>query len=431
VKVTREKVENSQAFLTVEMEPGEMAEPLEAAYKRIAQKANIPGFRKGKAPRMVLERHMGKERVLEEAIEHLVPQAYEQALKEQEIKPFAQPSIEVTQADPLIFKAIVPLTPTTTLGDYRSIRVEPEAVEKTEDKIDQVLEEIRHQHATWEPVERPVDFGDLVVINIGSQIEEKPFLNKLGLQYQVLKDSIAPAPGFAGEEKEFKLTFPADYPRKEIGGKEASFKVKVEEIKEEKLPPLDDELAPKVSTDFKTLEKLREEVGKSLKERAEERARMEYEEKVVNSVIDQAQVEFPPVLVDMEINHIINDQARQLQMSGRSLEEYLNSVKKTPEELREELRPTANRNVIGTLVLGEVASQEKIEAAEAEIDKEIDGMTKGAAEDKKEELRKLLDTPQTRESIKRSLVTRKTIERLSTIAKGAETGQPEEKEEKK
>jgi trigger factor len=172
-------------------------------------------------------------------------------------------------------------------------------------------------------------------------------------------------------------------------------------------------------------------VGKSLKERAEERARMEYEEKVVNSVIDQAQVEFPPVLVDMEINHIINDQARQLQMSGRSLEEYLNSVKKTPEELREELRPTANRNVIGTLVLGEVASQEKIEAAEAEIDKEIDGMTKGAAEDKKEELRKLLDTPQTRESIKRSLVTRKTIERLSTIAKGAETGQPEEKEEKK
>jgi len=439
VKVTREKIENSQAFLTVEIEPAEMEEPLEDSYRRMAKKANIPGFRKGKAPRTVLERYIGRESILEEALKHLVPQAYEKAIKEQEIEPFAQPDIEITQADPVVFTAVVPLPPTIELGDYHNVQLAPDPVEVTEDNTKSVLEELRHQHATWEPVKRPLNFSDLAVIDISSEVDEKPFIKKLGVQYQVLRDSVSPVPGFAEqiagmqkeEEKEFKLNLPDDYPQSEFAGREASFKVKLSEIKEEKLPELNDELASQVSPDFKTVDSLREEVSSSLKQRAEERARVDFEERVINTAVDQAQVDYPPVLVEMEINRLLNDSARQFQMSGRSLDEYLKTVNKTEEELREELRPVATRNVASSLVIGKVAEEEKIEAADAEVDAEIERMTTGAADDKKEELRKLMDTPQARESIKRSLITRKTIGRLVEIAKSTEKTQTEVKEAKK
>lgn len=438
MKVTNERTENRQAFLTIEMEPAEMEESLEASYRRLAQKANIPGFRKGKAPRMVLERYLGKENVLEDAIKQLVPQAYEKAIKEQEIEPFAQPDIEITQTDPVIFKTIVPLSPTIELGDYHSIRLTPDPVEITEDNVSAVMEELRHQHATWEPVDRPSDSGDLVVLDIDSEVEEKPLIKKLGVQYQVLRDSVSPAPGFAEqiigmqkeEKKEFKLTFPEDYPQSELAGKEATFKVKVSEVKEEKLPELNDELARQVSPDFQTVDTLREEVSQKMKHSAAERARVDFEDQVINAVIDQSQVEFPPVLVEMEINRLLNEQARQLQMSGRALEDYLKSVNKTEDELREELRPVATKNVNGSLVLGKVAEAEKIEVSDSEVDAEIDGMTRGAADDKKDELRKLMNTPQTRDSIKRSLITRKTIERLVEIAKSSDITQTDVKEAK-
>ncbi len=144
LKITKEKVENSQAYLTVEIEPAEMETSMEDSYRRLAQKTSIPGFRKGKAPRAVLENYIGRESVLEEALKLVVPQAYEQALKEQEIEPFAQPEVEITQTDPVIFKAVVPLVPTVELGDYQSIRLKPEKVEVTQDNINEVIEELRH-----------------------------------------------------------------------------------------------------------------------------------------------------------------------------------------------------------------------------------------------------------------------------------------------
>lgn len=439
MKVTKDKIENSQAFLTVEMEPAEMEAAKAAAFRHLAQKASVPGFRKGKAPRPVLERYLKKESILEETLEHLVPQAYEQAIKEQEIEPFAHPDIEVTQTDPVVFKATVPLTPAVELGDYHAVQMAPDPVEVTVENTGAVLEELRHQHAVWEPVERPADYGDMVILNIDSEIEEKPFIKKLGVQYQLLRDAIAPAPGFAeqltggnkGDEKEFKLKFPDDYLRKDIAGKEAYFKVKIEEIKKEKLPELDDELAKQVSPDFKTLDALRDEVTKNLRQRGEERARMDFEERVVNAVVEPSQVSYPPVLVEMEIDRLLNERARQLQMSGVDMDAYLKSLNKTEAALRDELRPAAAKNVTASLVLGKVAENEKIEAGEAEINAEIDGMTRNVAEDRKGELRKLVDNPQTRESIKRSLIMRKTLERLVEIAKGPELAKTEAKEDKK
>jgi trigger factor len=425
LKVTKEKVENCQAFLTIEMEPAEMEDGMHHAYQHLVQRANIPGFRKGKAPRAIVERELGKGRLLEEAIDHIVPQAYEQACKEQEIEPYAQPSLEITKAEPLTFKAVVPLKPNFTLGDYKSIRMSPEPVDIKEENINAVLEELRHQHATWEPVDRALDYNDMAVIDINSNSEEKPLVNKIGSQYLVAQDSLSPAPGFAaqivgmkkGENKEFDLTFPADYPSSQFAGKQAHFKVTLHEVKEEKLPELNDEFVPQVSAELKTLADLREEVIKSLKLRGEERARMDFEEKVINTVVEQSKIEYPPILIDLEINRIINDQARQLQVTGQNMENYLRSINKTPEQLQEDFRPIAIRNVNASLVLSKISQEEKIEVTEDEIKNSISNMVRGIGEDKKEDMVKLLDTPQNRQSFTQSIKTRKTIERLTDIAK--------------
>ncbi|MFQ6121939.1 MAG: trigger factor [Dehalococcoidales bacterium] len=424
MKVTREKTENSQAFLTIEMEPAEVEESLAKSYRHLAKRANIPGFRKGKVPRVILERYLGRESVLEDALNHLLPHAYEEAIKEQKIEAIAQPHIEITQTDPVIFKVTVPLAPTVKLDDYHHIQATPETTEITEDDVAKVIEQLRHQQATWEPVERSVEFGDLVVLDINSNIEGKPFINQEGVQYQVVRDLPFPAPGFAeqlsgmrkGEGKEFKLQFPSDYPRGELAGKEPSFKVKVVEIKQEILPELNDDFARQVNPDFKTLASLREQVATNLRLGAEEKARVEFEERVIEAVVSRARVEFPPILIEMEIDRLINEQSSRLSTEGKDLEDYLKSINKTGEQLREELHPLATKRVTRSLVLGKVAEEEKVEVTDSEIDAEVENILKSATKNK-EKLQEFLSSPRSRGSIKQFLTTRKTIQRLVEIAK--------------
>ena len=426
MKVTNEKTENSQVFLTIEMEPAEVEESLEASYHRLVKKTNIPGFRKGKAPRAILERYIGKESLFDEALNNLAPQVYEKAIKEQKIEPIAQPHIEIAQTDPVIFKVTVPLPPTIKLGDYHHLQVVPEAARLTEDDVNAAIEQLRHQHAVWEPVERPVDSNDLVVLDIESNVEGKPFMNQKGTQYRVIPNYPFPAPGFAeqlsgmrqDEDKEFKLQFPLDFPRGELGGKEAWFKVRVTEIKQERLPELNDEFATEINPDFKTLDSLREQVSTSLRLKAEERAKIDFEERIIEAIVDLTKVEFPPILTEMEIDRLLSEQLRYLQGEGRSLEEYLSSRNKTEEELREELRPSATKRVTRSLVLGKIAEEEKIEVSDTEIEADIEDIVRSATENK-DELNKFLNTPQSRESIKRSLIMRKTMQRLVEIARGS------------
>ncbi len=431
MKVTKEKVENSQAFLTIEMEAADMEAGMQHAYQHLVQKAEIPGFRKGKAPRPIVERTLGKGRMLEEAIDHMVPEAYQKAVKEQNIEPYAQPEVEITQAEPLIFKAVVPLIPTVILGDYQSIRMSPEPFDIKDENINAVMEELRHQHATWEPVDRAVEYNDLAVIDINAESEEKPVAKKVGSQYQVLKDSITPAPGFAdqiigmkkGESKEFDLIFPEDYPSTQFAGKTAHFKVRLHEVKVEKLAEINDEFAKQISAEIKTVQALREEVTKGLKLRGEERARQDLEEKVINAAVEQSKIEYPPVIIDLEINRIINDQARQLQYSGMGMDEYLRSINKSPEQLQEELRPIAIKNIMASLVLSKIAETEKIDVTEEDINNGINNMARGIQADKQAEMQQLLNTPQTRQSLSQTLRTRKVIERLTSIAKNETAGE--------
>jgi len=424
VKVSKDKIESSQAFLTVEMEPAEVEDSLEEAYRRLVKKTNVPGFRKGKAPRVMLERHIGRENLFEDALNTLIPRAYEDALKEQEIEAFARPDIEITQTEPLVFKATVPLPPTVKLGDYASLRLKPEPAASTKGEVDSVIDRLRHQQASWEPVEREVGFGDLAVFDVESTVGGKTFINQKGAQYQVLKDYPAPLPGFAeqlvgmkrDDAKEFSLQIPTDYPDKELAGKEAHFKVAVSEVKQEQLPELDDEFARGIDPKFEALSSLRQQVADNLKLRAEEKARLDFEEQVIEAVVGLAEVEFPPFLVDMETSRLLDQRLRHWRESGQGLEEYLASINKTEEELREELRPPATQRVMRSLVLDKVAQEEKIEASDAEIDSEIEDMADGVAENKREEFKKLMNTPQSRQSIKHFLVRRKTVQRLVEIA---------------
>ena len=438
MKVTNEKTEDSQVFLTIEMEPAEMEESLENSYRRLVKKVNVPGFRKGKAPRAILERHVGQESLLQDALDDLVPQAYEKAVKEQEIEPFAQPQIEVSQTDPLVFKAVVSLKPVIKLGDYHSVRDKPEPVKVTKNDTKAVIEQLRHQHATWEPVERAVDFGDLVALNVESNLEGEPFINQKGAQYQVIRDSSSPAPGFAeqlvgmnkDQEKEFKLRFPSDYSGSELADKEVSFKTSVTEIKQENLPELTDELAGQVDPEFKTVATLRERISKDLKRTREERSQRDFEDRIIEAVVDLSEVEFPPILVEAEIHRLLDQQARSLQMQGGNLEQYLSSINKTEEQLHEELHPVATKRIAQSLILGKIAEQEKIEVSAAEIDTEIEETTKSSTQNK-DELEKLLNTPQARESIEQTLLTRKTVQRLVEITRGPKKTKKIQKEEKK
>jgi trigger factor len=427
VKVTNEKIEDSQVFLSIEMEPAEVEESLEESYHRLVKKTDVPGFRRGKAPRAILERYLSKESLFEDALSNLLPKACEKAIKEQKLETIAQPHIEVAQTDPVVFKAVVSLRPTVKLGDYHHIQVTAEPVEVSENDVSAIIERLRHQHAAWEPVERPVGFNDLAVLDIKSNIEDKPFINQEGAQYQVVQNYSFPVPGFAeqllgmgrDEEKEFQLQFPLDYPKGELAGKEASFKVRVVEIKQERLPELNDEFAKEIDPNFETLDSLREQVLADLRLRADEKARIDFEEQVMEAVVDITQVEFPPILVEMEVDRLLNQRLQRWQTGGSNLEEYLRTINKTEEEIREELRPLATKRTIWSLVLGEIAKKEKVKVSDSAINTEIENMTKDTDEGKKDELKGFLNTPQARESIKQTLMTRKTIQRLVEIAKGS------------
>ena len=420
MKVSSERIENSQVVLKVEAEPEEVERSLEEAYRHLVKRADVPGFRRGKAPRAMLERYLGKEALLGEAVERLVPQLYSRAVEEQGIDAIAQPEIEITQTDPVIFKATVPLRPTVELGNYREIRVDPEPVEVAEEEMEKAIEQVRYQHAPWQPVERPIQFGDLVTIDVKGSLEDGSLLDRKDLQYQVLKALPFPVPGFSeqlegldkGEEKEFTISFPADYEISHLAGKEYLFRVVVSEIKEQKLPEVNDEFAKSVGEGFEDLESLRQRIASALKALAEEKERRRFEEKVIDAVVELSKVDFPPVLVEREIDRLIRE-------TEASLEEGIRSRGRSEEELREELRPLATRRATIYLVLGKMAEEEKIEVAEAEIEEEVEAIAQSAGE-RGEEIRRMFNSTTGRQSLKEVLLTRKTVKRLMEIASGEE-----------
>lgn len=425
MKVTTEKTESRQVVLEIGAEPEEVERSLDGAYKRLVQRAQIPGFRKGKAPRDMLERHIGRGALLEEALERLVPQLLNQAINEQGLEPIAQPEIEITQIEPLTFKATVPLSPTVELGDYRKISIEQQPVSVADEDVDHVIQQLRTQHGTWVPVERPVQFGDLATISVTGNADGKDILDRKDLQIQVLQGVPIPVPGFSeqlegmviGQDKEFTIALPDDKAAGELAGKDCVFKVNVSEIKEQHLPELDDEFVKSLGQGFETADALREDITSHLQSMADQSAQRSYENKAIDALIEASTIEFPAVIAEKEIERLIAAQESELQARRISLEDYLKSQNKSRQELREELRPVAVRNISGSLALGRLAEEEKIEVAAAEVEEEIEIMAQNAGE-QGENMRKLFQSPGTRKSLENVIITRKTVQRLVQIASG-------------
>lgn len=420
MKISTESIQNSQVALMVEMEKSEVDEYMNKAYTSVARRVSIPGFRKGKAPKAVLERHVGKEVIFQETLDQMIPKVYEDAIISQAIEAIDRPEIEIVQKDPVIFKAIVPVKPVLTLCDYKKIKIEFTPKEINEQDVQNTIEQLRYQHATFIPVDREVQYGDLVTMDIEGKREGQSFPIGKDVVYDIKEDSRLPLPGFSenllgitqNEEKEFVLTYPENYENTELAGKDFEFKVLVKEIKERRLPEVNDEFAKGLGIEDLSL--LHEQISTSLKQRAEDSARLEVERKIIDDIVESSEIEYPPILIERAIDRLLSEEAESFQNGFEGLERYLESINKTLEAHRDELKPIAIARVVRTLVLERVADEEGISIEESEIDIEIDKIAVGSG-DQSEEMKRVLNLPQPRDSVKRYLRNKKAMEKLVQI----------------
>jgi trigger factor len=423
MKVESEKLENRQVKLNIEMEEPEMKKYLDVAYQHLVTQVRIPGFRKGKTPRNILENMIGKESLMQEAIEHLVPEAYEKAITQEKLEPVARPEIEVTKLEPVTFTAIVPLQPNVELGDYKAARIDFTVPETEEKEIEASLKQVQYQQSTLTPVDRPAEFDDVVTLDISGEEQGKPLPLRKEQVYELAKDNTLPLPGFAeklvgiikGEERNFTISYPEGYEIPELAGKEYSFIVKASEIKKRELPEINDELAK--TSGFQNMEEMKERITTQLKQRNDQRANNELEQKIMEKLAEISKIEFPPVLVEVEIDSIIEDEAKNFPEGVKGLEKYLQSLNRQMEEHRKEIRPIAEKKVINSLILIKVSEVEEIKAEEAEVKEEIDSMP-SQSEEEKDNIRKIFELPQPRKSLEQYIIRRKTINRLKDIVTG-------------
>ncbi|MBI2958025.1 MAG: trigger factor [Chloroflexi bacterium] len=434
MKVTAEKAENSQVVLDVEMEPAEVEKYMEIAYRHVVQRTSVPGFRKGKAPRAILERHVGRGVLLEDAVEHLIPEACEKAIEEQKIEAIARPRYELVSVEPVHFKATVPTRPTITLCDHRALRVQAEAVNVTEEQVNEVVEQLRQQQAVFTPVERPVRYNDIITMTIAGCVGERQIVSEKDAPYRVMKDFDMPLPGFPeklegavkGEQREFSLVFPKEHPAGEFRGQACDFKVTVTEVKEQELPELDDAFAKSLGMNVETVEALKDKVKSDLQRRAEANEKSKYEDAALDRLVECAQMDYPPVLLEDEIDRLVMREEENAKRQGKKLKDLLRAANKTEEQMREQLKPVAEKRLRRSLALGKLAEMEKIEAKGEEVSADIERLTRDAG-DKKEEMTKFFGLPQVKASVASGTLTRKTMARLIDIVSGkAENGGPAE-----
>lgn len=425
MKVSQISSINNQITLSIEVDPPEIEEHMDRVYRRAVQRVSIPGFRKGKTPRSVLERELGRENMMEDALETLIPKLAADAIKQESLDVISTPKADVTSYEPLTLEVVVPVRPKIDLGNYRNYRLEPEEVSVSKQQIDETLETIRQDSSTWEPTEDSINFDNMVTLQVKGTMDDKLIIDDQGVDYLVTQNSSNPMPGFAeqligmprGESKAFSLSFPTDYPQPELAEKECSFDVQVDEIKERKLPKLDNNFAKSLNMDVKDVKSLRKQVESDILKRNQSVAEQKYQEDIVQALVEQANPDIPPLLVDHEVEHIISEQAEAMQRQQLSMEDYLNSVGKTIQEIQNEVRPSALERISRTLVMDTFRETENIKVTDEDIEKEIDNMV-SSSETESASLRSLFDNDNGRASIGNMLISRKTIERLSSIAKG-------------
>ena len=385
MSVQVEKLEKSMAKLTITVEAAKFNAAVDSAYQKNKGKIALPGFRKGKAPRAMIEKMYGTGVFFEDAANELIPEAYETAAKESELEIVAQPEIEVTQMDKgtdFIFTATVAIKPEVTLGDYKGIEVEKKEAEVSEEEITAEIDKAREANSRLITIEdRATEDGDTVIIDFDGYVDGKQFEGGYAEDYTLVLGSHSFIDNFEdqlvgknfGEDVEVNVTFPEEYHVDELKGKPALFKVKIKEIQKKELPELDDDFAQDVS-DFDTLDEYKADVEKKILENKENQIKREQEDQIIEKIIENAQMEIPQQMIAAQTRQMTQEFAQRLQSQGLSLEQYMQFTGLTPQKMMEDLEPQALKRIQSRLVLEAVVAAENIEASDEEIDKELENM---------------------------------------------------------
>ncbi|WP_434632164.1 trigger factor [Thermoanaerobacterium thermosaccharolyticum] len=394
------KIENSVATIELNIPKEKFEEGLNFSYKKNVGRFNVPGFRRGKAPRIIIERYYGEGVLYEDAIEHLFPDAYQEAIDSLKIEPIDSPSIDILQigkGKDLIIEAVVPVMPDVELGQYKGIEVKKVEYNVKDEDVENRLEQMRQRNARVVPVEdRAAQMGDIVDISFEGFIDGKPFEGGKSDNYSLELGSKTFIPGFEeqivghniNDEFDVNVKFPEDYRVEELKGKDAVFKVKLLSIKYKELPELNDDFAKDVS-EFDTLEELKEDIKRELKEQYDKSAEEEMKENAVKAVVENAKVEIPEVMIDRQIDISLRDLDYNLRYQGLNLDKYLEITGKSKDDLRKEMHDDAALRVKTQLVVDKIGKVENITATDGEVENRLNEMARNYnvnVEDLKKEL---------------------------------------------
>jgi trigger factor len=419
--------------MTIEVEEERVDAARAKAVRKLTPKAKVPGFRPGKAPANMVRQYFGEERVLDEALDLLVPDIYREAVEADEsIFPVARPRLVVETTEPLVVKATIPVRPTVELGDYQAVRIETEDVVVDPARVDDTIVVLRRRAATHEPHENAIGWRDIITMDVKAEVPPsiadlqatgpETMIDQQDIEVQFDEERDVLFPNFEeaiigakkGERVEFDLDVPETITDPKFAGKKAHFAVTIKETKAEVLPAVDEEFLKALGEGFESEAALRERILSDITKTETEQRDNRYHDAVLTELIELSKIEFPPVMLDSEIDRVFHDRVGHFE-KPEELERYLAAIGKTADEVRGEIRPVADIRLRRSLVLGEVSEAEKIEATDDDITAEIDTMT-AAAGAQSDQLRELFDSENGRETIRRNLVTRKTLAKLVEIA---------------
>lgn len=388
MKAKLEEIKDNVAILEIEVSADKFENAINRAYKKNVKKINIPGFRKGRAPRKIIEVHYGEGIFYEDAINFIVPEIFPQVVEETEIEPVDQPTItdivQIEGGKPFIFKAEVTVKPDVKLGEYKGLELEKLEFEVTDETVDYELEKMREQNARLISVEdKTVEEGDTVVIDFEGFVDNEPLEGGKAENHFLEIGSRSFIPGFEeqlvgckpDEEKEINVRFPDDYNSEEIAGKDAVFNVKIKEVKVKELPEIDDEFA-KETSEFDSLEEFKSDIKNKIKEELERTTKASLENSAIDKVVKTSEIEIPEVMIENEVDLLLRDFVVKLSYSGLSLDKYLEYNDLKIEDMRERFKDTAKENVKRNLVLDAIAKAENIQASDEEVEKSIKDIAK-------------------------------------------------------
>ena len=421
-----EKMEKNMAKLTIEVSAEDVEKAMQSAYQKAKGRISIPGFRKGKAPRKMIEQMYGKGVFLEDAVNALIPEHYSKALGECELEIVSQPKIDLVQTEPgkaLIFTAEVAVKPEVTLGEYKGVEVPKSEIEVTDEEVDaEVKKEQEKNSRTINVEDRAAQLNDIVTIDFEGSVDGVPFDGGQATEYPLTLGSNTFIPGFedqlvgakVGDDVDVKVTFPEEYQAKELAGKEAIFKCAVKKIEAKELPELDDDFAKDVS-EFDTLAEYKEHVKTNLVEKKENEAKHAKEDAAVDKIIENAQMDIPEAMLQTQCRQMLDDFSRRMQSQGLSMDQYFQFTGMTAEKMMEDMKPQALKRIQTRLVLEKVAEVENIQPTEEEVNEEISKMAE-AYKMEADKLKELLGEREL-EQMKKDMAVQKAVTLVADAAK--------------